>query len=164
MICSGVLILIMLLGLFILFVIIFGIINNFNFKNEVGDLIFYLIYCIGIFSFVLFIGGKLDYVSLSLLLISLGFLNVNLFIYICIGNNGVISINISVGIYIDVINLVWNYNICKVLNVLGGCIGFWVGSGMGIDIFLVIVILVVSKDCVINSVLDVNFGSFVLVG
>ncbi|WP_174847547.1 Csu type fimbrial protein [Yersinia artesiana] len=164
MTCSGALISITLLGSFTLSATISGTTNNLNLKNEAGDLIPYSIYRTGTFSPALPIGGKLDYASSSLLSISLGSLNANLPIYIRTGNNGVISTNISAGTYTDVINLAWNYNICKVLNVLGGCIGSWVGNGTGTDISSVTVTLVVSKDCAINSAPNVNFGSFALVG
>lgn len=164
MTCPGALISITLLGSFTLSATISGTTNNLNLKNAAGDLIPYSIYRTGTFSPALPIGGKLDYASSSLLSISLGSLNANLPIYIRTGNNGVISTNISAGTYTDEINLAWNYNICKVLNVLGGCIGSWVGNGTNTDISSVTVTLVVSKDCAINSAPDVNFGSFALVG
>ncbi|WP_227731636.1 Csu type fimbrial protein [Yersinia proxima] len=164
MTCPGALISITLLGSFTLSATISGTTNNLNLKNAAGDLIPYSIYRTGTFSPALPIGGKLDYASSSLLSISLGSLNANLPIYIRTGNNDVISTNISAGTYTDEINLAWNYNICKVLNVLGGCIGSWVGNGTNTDISSVTVTLVVSKDCAINSAPDVNFGSFALVG
>lgn len=164
MTCPGALISITLLGSFTLSATISSTANNLNLKNAAGDLIPYSIYRTAAFNPAIPVGGKLDYSSSSLLSISLGSLNANLPIYIRTGNNGVINTNISAGTYTDVINLAWNYNICKLLNVLGGCVGSWSGSGTDTDISSVTVTLVVSKDCAINSAPNVNFGSFALVG
>ncbi|CNI13551.1 sigma-fimbriae tip adhesin [Yersinia frederiksenii] len=164
MTCSGALISIALLGSYTLSATIASTTNNLNLKNAAGDLIPYSIYATGAFGTALGIGSKLDYSGSNLLSISLGNLNANLPIYIRTGNNGAINVNISAGTYTDVITLDWNYNICKVLNVLGGCLGSWQGSGTGTDISTVTVTLVVSKNCAINSAQDVNFGSFALVG
>lgn len=164
MTCPGALITIGLLGSYTLSATITSTTNNLNLKNAAGDLIPYSIYATGAFGTALGIGGKLDYSGSNLLSISLGNLNANLPIYIRTGNNGAINVNISAGTYTDVINLAWNYNICKVLSVLGACVGSWQGTGTGTDISTVTVTLVVSKNCAINSAQDVNFGSFALVG
>ncbi|CND80327.1 Csu type fimbrial protein [Yersinia kristensenii] len=162
--CSGALITIGLLGTFSLSATISSTTNSLNLKNAAGDLIPYSIYRTGSFNPALKVGDSLDYSSASLLSINLGSLNASLPIYIRTGVNGVISSNISAGTYTDVITLGWHYNICKVLNLLGACIGSWSGNGTGTDITTVTVTLIVSKDCAINSTPDVNFGGFALVG
>ncbi|QHB32425.1 spore coat protein U domain-containing protein [Yersinia canariae] len=164
MTCTGALISISLLGTFTLSATISSTTNNLNLKNAAGDLIPYSIYRTGTFSPALLVGNKLDYSGSNLLTINLGTLSANLPIYIRTGINGVINTNISAGTYTDVINLAWNYNICKLLGALGICTNSWTGNGTGTDISTVTVTLVVSKDCAINSSPDVNFGGFALVG
>lgn len=68
--------------------------------------------------------------------------------------------NVRAGTYTDVINISWDFFICRSA-VLLGCLTWWSGKG---ELTPITVIAVVDKDCIINNAPDIDFGSKAMVG
>lgn len=69
--------------------------------------------------------------------------------------------NVRSGIYRDTANFTWSYNLCNLLGALGLCLDPWTGSNKQSSATIT---LNVSKDCVIASAPNVNFGSQSFIG
>ena len=120
-----------------------------------GDKIAYLIYPDANYQYPYSIGQTIDYSSLNLLSLILISSNVNFPLYI----KTTAGANVRSGTYTDTINLIWNYHICG-LGVLGLCI-WWDGVNKASTVSVSVAI---TKDCLIGTAPNVNFGSMALVG
>lgn len=120
-----------------------------------GDQIPYLIYPDANYQYPYSVGQTIDYSSLNLLSLILISSNVNFPIYA----RTTAGANVRAGTYTDAVNLVWNYHICG-LGVLGLCI-WWDGVNKTGTVNISVAI---TKDCLIGTAPNVNFGSMALVG
>ncbi|QGX92321.1 spore coat protein U [Tatumella sp. TA1] len=66
------------------------------------------------------------------------------------------GVNVPAGTYTDTLTLNWRYNICT-LGLLGLC-----ASDSGVATSTIMVTMIVTNDCAINSAPDINFGSAAL--
>ncbi|MDT3250797.1 spore coat protein U domain-containing protein [Serratia sp. root2] len=120
-----------------------------------GDQIPYLIYPDSNYQYAYSVGQTIDYSSLNLLSLILISSNVNFPLYV----RTTAGANVRSGTYTDTVNLTWNYHICG-LGVLGLCI-WWDGVN---KLSTVTITAVITKDCLLGTAQNVNFGSMALVG
>jgi len=120
-----------------------------------GDQIPYLIYPDAIYQYPYSVGQTIDYSSLNLLTLILISPNVNFPLYI----KTTAGANVRAGTYTDTVNLVWNYHICG-LGLIGLCI-WWDGTNKPSTVNIS---LTITKDCLLGTAQNVNFGSMALVG
>ncbi|MCS3408959.1 spore coat protein U domain-containing protein [Serratia sp. AKBS12] len=120
-----------------------------------GDKIPYRIYPDANYQYPYVVGQTIDYSSLNLL--SLIFVSSSMTMPLYIQTTA--GANVRAGTYSDTINLSWTYRICG-LGLLGICLA-WTGTDVP---GTVSVTAVVTKDCLIGSAPNVNFGNMALVG
>ncbi|NIG87305.1 Csu type fimbrial protein [Serratia symbiotica] len=120
-----------------------------------GDHIPYLIYPDANHQHPYSVGQTIDYNSLNLLSLILISTNADFPLYIKTSAGA----NVRAGTYTNTIHLVWNYHICG-LGLLGLCIG-WDGVN---ETSTVNVSMAITKDCLIGTAPNVNFGNMALLG
>lgn len=155
--CSG------LLGLGILsgdqiIVTLKSSINNLTLKNNdgSGDAIPYGIYADSAYQHQFIVNQAMDYNSIGLLTLVLGGKSFNIKFYVKTSPGA----NVRAGTYSDSLIFNWNYNICSLLGLLDICVGVQKDN---VD-RTITVTAVIDKQCAINNVPDLNFGSYALVG
>ncbi|WWO98920.1 MAG: spore coat protein U domain-containing protein [Candidatus Dasytiphilus stammeri] len=133
---------------------IIGTSYNMQLKNidGSGDSISYMIYPDKNFQYGYKIGDSIDYKSLNLISMIFSSTNSRVPIYI----KTIPNANVRAGVYQDIIQINWEYSICR----FGGlvCLSSWSGKGST----FIRVHAILEKNCVINNLPDINFGSHAL--
>ncbi|WP_411704938.1 spore coat protein U domain-containing protein [Edaphovirga cremea] len=119
-----------------------------------GDSISYLIYPDANYQYPYTTSQTIDYGGLNLLSLIFQSTSANVPLYI----QTTAGANVRAGTYTDTINLTWQYFICRT-GALVLCLSNWSGTGSS----AVTVTAIITKDCALNSVPNVNFGSKALV-
>ncbi|WP_431222633.1 Csu type fimbrial protein [Serratia sp. L9] len=120
-----------------------------------GDKIPYLIYPDANYQYPYTTGQTINYGSLNL--ISLIFVSSNVSIPLYIQTT--VGANVRAGTYTDTINLSWTYTVCYTGVLV--CLGSWSDTNV---LNSVSVTAAITKDCLIGTTSNINFGSMALVG
>ncbi|WWO99542.1 MAG: spore coat protein U domain-containing protein [Candidatus Dasytiphilus stammeri] len=134
---------------------IIGTSYNMQLKNldGSGDSIPYMIYPDKNYQYAYRIGDSIDYKNLNLISMIFSSTNSRVPIYIKTLPNA----NVRAGVYQDIIQINWEYSICRLGSLV--CLSSWNGKGST----FITVQSIIKKDCVINTISDINFGSHALV-
>ncbi|MEI4259782.1 MAG: spore coat U domain-containing protein [Candidatus Dasytiphilus stammeri] len=137
---------------------IISTLNNMNLKNKDSSTeedIPYLIYPDKNYQYPYKVGQEIDFDKLNLLSLIFSSNNSEIPIYIKTQP----STNVSSGLYEDVIQMKWEYSICRV-GTLFLCFSNWKGTGFT----TVKVHGSVNKECLINTINDIDLGSTTSLG
>ncbi|WWP00289.1 MAG: spore coat protein U domain-containing protein [Candidatus Dasytiphilus stammeri] len=121
--------------------------------NGSGDSIQYRIYPDKNYQYANKIGDSIDYKSLNLISKIFSSTNSRVPLYIKTLPNA----NVRAGVYQDIIQINWEYSICKFGSLV--CISSWKGKGST----FITLHAIIKKDCMINNLPDIQFGSNALV-
>ncbi|WWO95521.1 MAG: spore coat protein U domain-containing protein [Candidatus Dasytiphilus stammeri] len=134
---------------------IIGTYNNMQLKNldGSGDTISYMIYPDKNYQYAYKSGDSIDYKSLNLISMILSSTNSRVPLYIKTSPNA----NVRAGVYQDIIQMNWEYSICRFGSLV--CFSSWNGKGST----FITVKIIINKDCIINNIPDINFGSHALI-
>ncbi|WWO97553.1 MAG: spore coat protein U domain-containing protein [Candidatus Dasytiphilus stammeri] len=121
--------------------------------NGSGDFIPYMIYPDKNYQYANKIGNSIDYKSLNLISMIFSSTNSRVPLYIKTLPNA----NVRAGVYQDIVQINWEYSICRLGSLV--CLSSWNGKGST----FITLHAIINKDCVINNLPEIDFGSHALV-